>query len=83
MRAVNAVVHTGNTPSMFKAKKATLAGDRKINFKGGLVFRRYIVLQAVCKVTAEIRLWKVQQLFKCGLFTNEYQAVVQKHQSPG
>lgn len=47
MRAVNAVVHTGNTSSMFKAEKATLASDRRINFKGGLVFRREIVLQAV------------------------------------
>lgn len=33
MRAVNAVVRTGNTSSVFKARKATLASDRKINFK--------------------------------------------------
>lgn len=59
MRAENAVVHTGNTSSMFKAKKAPLASDRKINFKGGPVFRREIVLQAVRKVIAEIWLWEI------------------------
>lgn len=40
VRAENAVVHAGNTSSVFKGKKAALGSVRKVNFKGGLVFRR-------------------------------------------